>query len=295
MLKVTNLTKYYDGITALNDVSLNVEKGDIYGFLGPNGAGKTTAIRIMMGIIKQDSGKIELNNNEINEKNRMALGYLPEDRGLYQKQSLEDVLLYFGRLRGLNILDVKIKVNQWLDRFNLINRKNRKIEELSKGNQQKVQFIIALINDPTILILDEPFTGLDPINQLLMKDIIREMQSEGKTILFSTHQMGQVERICNRICLLNEGGVVLEGALNDIKSSYRSNAVELTYMGDLNKNELNSFFSKFKIDKNNLIGTLKTEPDLFLKWALNRVLITSFQIAVPDLEQIFIEEIKPNN
>ena len=153
MLKVTNLTKYYDGITALNDVSLNVGKGDIYGFLGPNGAGKTTAIRIMMGIIKQDSGKIELNDNEINEKSRMTLGYLPEDRGLYQKQSLEDVLLYFGRLRGLNILDAKIKVNQWLDRFNLINRKSRKIEELSKGNQQKVQFIIALINDPTILIL----------------------------------------------------------------------------------------------------------------------------------------------
>ena len=249
MLKVTNLTKYYDGITALNDVSLNVGKGDIYGFLGPNGAGKTTAIRIMMGIIKQDSGKIELNDNEINEKSRMTLGYLPEDRGLYQKQSLEDVLLYFGRLRGLNILDAKIKVNQWLDRFNLINRKSRKIEELSKGNQQKVQFIIALINDPTILILDEPFTGLDPINQLLMKDIIREMQSEGKTILFSTHQMGQVERICNRICLLNKGGVVLEGALNDIKSSYRSNAVKLTYMGDLNKNELNSFFLSLKLIK----------------------------------------------
>ena len=294
MFKIFNLTKYYEGVTALNDVSLKIEKGDIYGFLGPNGAGKTTAIRIIMGIIKQDSGRIELNGFNINDKSRMTLGYLPEDRGLYQKQSVEDVIGYFARLRGLEIDDAKKRVDGWLDRFGLAGRKKRKIEELSKGNQQKVQFILSLIHDPTILILDEPFTGLDPLNQLLIKDIIKEMQSDGKTILFSTHQMGQVERICNRICLMNKGSIVLEGDLSKIKSSYRSNAIEMSYDGRLDKKDINSFFSEFSINQNTLKGILKADSDSFLKWAINKVFVTSFQITVPDLEQIFIKEIKSN-
>ena len=292
MLKVTKLIKYYDGITALNKVSLNVEKGDIYGFLGPNGAGKTTTIRIIMGIIKQDSGSIKLDNFEINDKSRMTLGYLPEDRGLYQKQNLEDVLVYFASLRGFTFIDAKKKSTYWLDRFDLSNRKTRKIEELSKGNQQKVQFIISLLHDPNILILDEPFTGLDPLNQLLIKDIIKEMQSDGKTILFSTHQMGQVERICNRICLMNKGSVILEGDLNNIKSSYGSNAIELTFEGELINKKLKYFFSEFSIKQNTLKGILKTDSDSFLKWVINRVLVTSFHIIVPDLEKIFIQEVK---
>jgi len=294
MLKVTKLVKYYDGITALKNVSLNIEKGDIYGFLGPNGAGKTTTIRIIMGIIKQDSGSIKLDSFEINDKSRMTLGYLPEDRGLYQKQNLEDVLVYFASLRGFTFIDAKKKSTYWLDRFDLSNRKTRKIEELSKGNQQKVQFIISLLHDPNILILDEPFTGLDPLNQLLIKDIIKEMQSDGKTILFSTHQMGQVERICNRICLMNKGSIILEGDLNNIKSSYGSNAIELTFEGELIKEKLNHFFSEFSIKQNTLKGILNTDSDSFLKWVVNRVLVTSFQIIVPDLEKIFIQEVKSN-
>ncbi len=294
MFRISNLIKNYEGVTALNDVSLNIKKGDIYGFLGPNGAGKTTTIRIIMGIIRQDSGRIELNGFDINDKSRMTLGYLPEDRGLYQKQNLEDVLVYFARLRGLDNVEAKKRATLWLNRFNLSQRKTRKIEELSKGNQQKVQFILSLIHDPTILILDEPFTGLDPLNQLLIKDIIKEMQSDGKTIIFSTHQMGQVERICNRICLMNKGSIVLEGDLSEIKSSYCSNAIEMNYEGKLDKNEIKSFFSEFSINQNTLKGTLRTDSDSFLKCAINQVVVTSFRIIVPDLEQIFIEEIKSN-
>ena len=294
MLKISNLTKSYEGVLALDNVSLKVEKGDVYGFLGPNGAGKTTAIRIIMGIIKEDAGIIELNGLDINNTDRLTLGYLPEDRGLYQKQSLEDVIVYFGRLRGLEIDDAKKRADNWLERFRLNRHKRRKIEELSKGNQQKVQFILSLIHDPTVLILDEPFTGLDPLNQLLIKDIIKEMQSDGKTILFSTHQMGQVERMCNRICLMNKGSIILEGHLNKIKSSYRSNAIEMSYDGRLDQKEINSFFSEFTINQNTLKGVLKIDSESFLKWVITKVLVTSFQLTVPDLEQIFIQKIKSN-
>ncbi len=294
MLKISNLTKSYDGVVALDDISLKIEKGDIYGFLGPNGAGKTTAIRIIMGIIKQDSGKIELNGYDTNNLNNISLGYLPEDRGLYQKQNLEEVITYFASLRGLDIKVAKKRTKMWLDRFSLSTRKRRKIEELSKGNQQKVQFVLSLIHEPMILILDEPFTGLDPINQLLIKNIIKEIQSDGKTILFSTHQMGQVERMCNRICLMNKGSVVLEGNLSEIKSSYRSNSIEMIYEGKLEKNEIKAFLSEFSINQNTLKGILRTDSDSFLKWAISKVLISSFKIKVPDLEQIFIEKIKSN-
>ena len=294
MLKISNLTKSYDGVVALDDISLKIEKGDIYGFLGPNGAGKTTAIRIIMGIIKQDSGKIELNGYDTNNLNNISLGYLPEDRGLYQKQNLEEVITYFARLRDLDIKVAKKRTKMWLERFSLSTRKRRKIEELSKGNQQKVQFVLSLIHEPMILILDEPFTGLDPINQLLIKNIIKEIQSDGKTILFSTHQMGQVERMCNRICLMNKGSVVLEGNLNEIKSSYRSNSIEMIYEGKLEKNEIKAFLSEFSINQNTLKGILRTDSDSFLKWAISKVLISSFKIKVPDLEQIFIEKIKSN-
>ena len=196
MLQITNLTKQFKKIKAVDNISLKVQKGDIYGFLGPNGAGKTTSIRMIMGIIKPDNGIIKLNASDINSINRRKLGYLPEDRGLYQKQNLSEILYYFGCLKGLDKKDSKNRANLWLERFNLDDQKKRKVEELSKGNQQKIQFIIALLHDPQLIILDEPFTGLDPVNQILLKEVIKEKQEEGKTIIFSTHQMEQVERLC---------------------------------------------------------------------------------------------------
>ncbi len=284
--------KQFDGVHAVDDVSFVVEKGDVYGFLGPNGAGKTTTLRMIMGIIQQDSGSIELNGENINNLGRENLGYLPEDRGLYQKQKLEETIIYFAILRGLDKMDAKTKTNEWLERFGLGDQGNRKIEELSKGNQQKIQFILSLIHDPSLLILDEPFTGLDPLNQLLLKEIIQEKREEGKTILFSTHQMEQVERLCTNICLINKGKIIVEGALENVKQSHSSDAVDVRYSGDLDNEKAKSFFSEVEIKDTSLSGVLSEDPREFLLWINESVKVESFQIHIPSLEQIFIEEVK---
>ena len=292
MLILEDLKKSYDGIPAVNDVSFKVEKGDIYGFLGPNGAGKTTTIRMIMGIIHPDSGRIELNGDDINSLNRQHLGYLPEDRGLYQKQKLEETLQYFGLLRGLDNEQARAKALKWLERFDLGEQGNRKIEELSKGNQQKIQFILSLLHDPDLIIMDEPFTGLDPLNQLLLKEIIQEKQDEGKTIIFSTHQMEQVERLCNNICLINQGQIIVEGALEDIRKKHTSDAVELRFSGNMDTKKVTEYFKELEINENRLSGVLEKKPEEFLGWVNTIVTVESFKLKVPTLEQIFIEEVK---
>ena len=292
MLILEDLKKSYDGIRAVNDVSFKVEKGDIYGFLGPNGAGKTTTIRMIMGIIHPDSGRIELNGDDINSLNRQHLGYLPEDRGLYQKQRLEETLQYFGLLRGLDNEQARAKALKWLERFDLGEQGNRKIEELSKGNQQKIQFILSLLHDPDLIIMDEPFTGLDPLNQLLLKEIIQEKQDEGKTIIFSTHQMEQVERLCNNICLINQGQIIVEGALEDIRKKHTSDAVELRFSGNMDTKKVTKYFKELEINENRLSGVLEKKPEEFLGWVNTIVTVESFKLKVPTLEQIFIEEVK---
>ena len=292
MLVLEDLTKTYDGTYAVNNVSFSVEKGDVYGFLGPNGAGKTTTIRMIMGIIYPDEGLIKLNGQDINYHGRQNLGYLPEDRGLYQKQRLEEILIYFGELRGLNRTSAKNTSYLWLERFELIDKRNRKVEELSKGNQQKLQFILSLLHNPDLIILDEPFTGLDPINQLLLKEIIQEKQAEGKTIIFSTHQMEQVERLCNKICLVNNGQVVIEGALEDIRENHISDSVEVRFSGELDLIKVGKYFSKYEINDNILTGVLKKESQEFLGYINKIVIVESFKLKVPTLEQIFIENVR---
>ena len=291
MLQITNLTKQFKKIKAVDNISLKVQKGDIYGFLGPNGAGKTTSIRMIMGIIKPDNGSIKLNGSDINKINRKKLGYLPEDRGLYQKQNLSEILFYFGCLKGLDKKDSKNRANLWLERFNLDDQKERKVEELSKGNQQKIQFIIALLHDPQLIILDEPFTGLDPVNQILLKEVIKEKQEEGKTIIFSTHQMEQVERLCNNICLINKGHILLEGPLSEIRKSHSEDAIELNFSGKIDKSKLEVFFSDFDLRESILSGILKKKKNEFLEWIIPQVSIESFHARVPSLEQIFIKEV----
>ena len=291
MLQITNLTKQFKKIKAVDNISLKVQKGDIYGFLGPNGAGKTTSIRMIMGIIKPDNGTIKLNASDINTINRRKLGYLPEDRGLYQKQNLSEILYYFGCLKGLDKKDSKNRANLWLERFNLDDQKERKVEELSKGNQQKIQFIIALLHDPQLIILDEPFTGLDPVNQILLKEVIKEKQEEGKTIIFSTHQMEQVERLCNNICLINKGNILLEGPLSEIRKSHSEDAIELNFAGKIDNSKLKVFFSDFELKENILSGVLKKKKNEFLEWIIPQVSIESFNARVPSLEQIFIKEV----
>ena len=291
MLQITNLTKQFKKIKAVDNISFKVQQGDIYGFLGPNGAGKTTSIRMIMGIIKPDNGSIKLNDSDINTIYRKNLGYLPEDRGLYQKQNLIEILDYFGCLKGLDKKEANNRANLWLERFNLDDQKRRKVEELSKGNQQKIQFIIALLHDPQLIILDEPFTGLDPVNQILLKEVIKEKQEEGKTIIFSTHQMEQVERLCNNICLINKGHILLEGPLSEIRKSHSEDAIELNFLGKIDNSKLELFFSDFEIKENILSGILKKKKNEFLEWIIPQVSIESFHANVPSLEQIFIKEV----
>ena len=295
MLKLVNISKQYDGVRAVDRVSFKVKRGDIYGFLGPNGAGKTTTIRMIMGIIQPDSGSIEIIDNNKSNSSDQIVGYLPEDRGLYQKQKLGEIIVYFGLLRGLEKTTAKVKAAEWLERFGLGDQQNRKVEELSKGNQQKVQFILSLIHDPALLILDEPFTGLDPLNQLLLKEIIQEKREIGTTILFSTHQMEQVERLCNNICLINQGRIIVEGALESIREAHQSNVVELTYAGELNKESAQEYFNEILITDSKISGTLKGDSTSFLRWVNDKVNVESFQVKTPSLEQIFIEEVKASS
>ena len=292
MLKLANISKQYDGVRAVDQVSFAVQKGDIYGFLGPNGAGKTTTIRMIMGIIQPDSGSIEISDNNMENLGRQIIGYLPEDRGLYQKQKLGEIIVYFGLLRGLEKTAAKAKAAEWLERFGLGDQQKRKVEELSKGNQQKVQFILSLVHDPTLLILDEPFTGLDPLNQLLLKEIIQEKREAGTTILFSTHQMEQVERLCNNICLINQGRIIVEGALESIQAAHQSNAVEVVFTGELNKEIAQVYFNEVAITESKIAGILKDDSSSFLRWINDQVSVESFQVKTPSLEQIFIEEVR---
>ena len=292
MLKLVNISKQYDGVRAVDQVSFAVQRGDIYGFLGPNGAGKTTTIRMIMGIIQPDSGSIEISDNNMDNLGRQIIGYLPEDRGLYQKQKLGEIIVYFGLLRGLEKTAAKAKAAEWLERFGLGDQQKRKVEELSKGNQQKVQFILSLVHDPTLLILDEPFTGLDPLNQLLLKEIIQEKRKAGTTILFSTHQMEQVERLCNNICLINQGRIIVEGALESIRAAHQSNAVEVAFTGELNKEIAQVYFNEVAITESKIAGILKDDSSSFLRWINDQVSVESFQVKTPSLEQIFIEEVR---
>ena len=292
MIQLNYISKFFEEVTAVDSVSLNIEKGDIYGLLGPNGAGKTTTIRMMMGIIEPDAGEIMCNGNLIRQDDRLNFGYLPEERGLYQKQKLKETLQYFGRLRSLSEKGLNSEIDMWLERFNFSNSANRKIEELSKGNQQKVQFILALLHKPKFIVLDEPFTGLDPLNQVLLKDIIQEKREEGVTFIFSTHQMEQVERLCTNICLINKGKVLIDGPLSDVKEKHRKNAVTVRYEGDLSTSELARFIPDHQIENGELTGVLKSSPAEFLEWVNKQVDILSFAQSTPSLEQIFIEEVR---
>ncbi len=292
MIQLNYISKFFEEVTAVDSVSLNIEKGDIYGLLGPNGAGKTTTIRMMMGIIEPDAGEIMCNGNLIRQDDRLNFGYLPEERGLYQKQKLKETLQYFGRLRSLAGKGLNSEIDMWLERFNFSNSANRKIEELSKGNQQKVQFILALLHKPKFIVLDEPFTGLDPLNQVLLKDIIQEKREEGVTFIFSTHQMEQVERLCTNICLINKGKVLIDGPLSDVKEKHRKNAVTVRYEGDLSTSELARFIPDHQIENGELTGVLKSSPAEFLEWLNKQVDILSFAQSTPSLEQIFIEEVR---
>lgn len=291
MLEVVNLRKTFGNTVALDGVSFKVNPGEIFGLIGPNGAGKTTTIRVSLGIIEQDSGSILFNGEPLTEEFKDKLAYLPEERGLYRKSRVLDVLIYFAGLRGVRIVEARKRAMDWLKKFELDRYAGHKVEELSKGMQQKVQFISCLINEPQLLILDEPFSGLDPVNQMLLKDTMREMKASGKTIVFSTHQMEQAEKLCDRICLIDRGKVVLYGELSQIKKKYGSNSIHLEFDGESTR--LTHILGAVKIDLYENYAEIKTNgevnPNDILKQVVNLVEVRKFSIEEASLNSIFIQ------
>ena len=288
ILDVKNLTKSFDAKKVLGDLSFEVKKGEVFGLLGPNGAGKTTMIRIILDIIRADHGEIKIFGEEFDENLKERIGYLPEERGLYQKITVLECLKYFAELK--NIKKSEDKIDFWLDKVGLRDYKKKKIEGLSKGMQQKIQLVAAFIHNPELLILDEPFSGLDPINTKLAKDILLGLKREGKTIILSTHQMDQVERTCDRILMINRGKRVLYGSLDEIKSHYKESLV-VEYEGDLRRVEgvkkINDYgkYAELSLKED-------TDPQEILKRLIEIVGVRRFEMKAPSLNEIFIEVVE---
>lgn len=294
ILSLENVTKQFGHLVAVDDLSVEIPAGCIYGFLGPNGAGKTTTIRMMMNIIYPDSGRISIFGQEYTGEMRERIGYLPEERGLYRKMRVKDILHYFGQLKGMAKKRLRTSVDDWLQKMELTGWANSKVEELSRGMQQKIQFIATVIHDPDLIILDEPFAGLDPVNADLLKTIIIELRSAGKTVVFSTHVMEQAEKLCDAIFLINKGRKILDGGLDEIKDRYRSNSVIVEYKGD------GAFIAKLDQVKSVTGSDSRIEIALndgarsrdLLKALVDRVDIERFEVKRSSLDEIFIELVK---
>lgn len=233
VLEVKNLCKSFGTIKAVDNASFNVSEGSVFGLIGRNGAGKTTILRMMMNIYTPDSGEIFLRGKHIDNEFKKKVGYLPEERGLYKKMTVLDTLLFFADVKGKTGPDIKKRANEYLERFDLADRKTTKIQDLSKGNQQKIQFIATVLHDPDFLVLDEPFSGLDPINTDLLRQIIIDLRDRGKVIIFSTHLMDFAEKMCDYITMIDQGKIILDGKLSELKTKYAKKNISLNYSGDI--------------------------------------------------------------
>jgi ABC-2 type transport system ATP-binding protein len=296
MLNVARVRKSFATVLAVDGVSLQVEGGQILGVLGPNGAGKTTTIRMILNIITPDAGSITFDGNEFTEGTRNIVGYLPEERGLYRKSKVLNTILYFARLKGIATPEAKRRAYEWLKRFDLLTAYDRRVDELSKGNQQKVQFIISVLHEPRLVILDEPFSGLDPVNQIVLKDVLLELKQQGRAIIFSTHQMEQAERLCDRICLINAGRVVLDGALTDVRNRYGKSALQIEFSGDASFLPALSWVKTAHVYEHSAEIVLQDRQRLpeILRELAGRLDITKFEISAPSLNAIFLDVIRPN-
>ena len=291
MLNVVQLRKDFSSIRAVDGVSFNVQRGEIFGLLGPNGAGKTTTIRMVLNILEPDGGEITYEGRRFSEHVRDIVGYLPEERGLYKKNKLWDTVMYFAQLRGMQPGVAKAEAYRWLQRFGLLAHKDRKVEELSKGNQQKVQFIVSIIHDPLLIVLDEPFSGLDPVNQILFKDVFLELKQRGKAVIFSTHQMDQAEKLSDRLCLINRGKVVLGGTVRDVKKQYGKNTLHLEFSGDGTFMQTLPGVRRAFMYPNSAELELEdgvTVQSLLVK-IIDRVEVRKFELLEPSLHSIFIQ------
>ncbi|MDB5080197.1 MAG: transporter ATP-binding protein [Chloroflexi bacterium] len=295
-LLVENISKNFANVQAVRNLSMKVEAGEIFGFLGPNGAGKTTTIRMILDILRPDSGQITWNGTPVREIPRKAWGYLPEERGLYPKMTVEDQLIFLARLYGMPKETVKRELSDWLERFQITTYRKKRVEELSKGNQQKVQFLATILHEPDILIMDEPFSGLDPVNVNLLKDAFLEMHRRGKTIIFSTHQMETVEELCQNISIINKGQVVVEGSVRQVKRSTGRNLVRLALDNDPEIAWLDQVPGVTVTKRRQDYVEMNLAPPATTEQILQAALqqggrITRFELAEPSLNDIFIERV----
>ena len=296
-IEVSGLSKHFGKTRAVQDVSFDVFEGRIFGLLGPNGAGKTTTIRMINYIIPIDIGSITVNGVNVSPITQRMIGYMPEERGLYKKMKVGEQLMYLAQLKGMSAKNAEEKIRYWLNRFSAADWHLKKVGELSKGMSQKIQFIATIVHDPDIYIFDEPFSGLDPINSELLKEIIIELREQGKTILFSTHRMEQVEQMCDDICLFNNGKVVLTRNLRQVKKDFGKNTVLIEFEGDptfldelegIRINNRSTNFAEIRI----LDGITHQE---ILKKALQHTEIHTFQLVEPSLNEIFISTVGEDN
>ena len=290
-----NVTKRFGDFTAVSDLSLDVHAGRIFGLLGPNGAGKTTTIRMIVNIFAPDSGSIELFGKTLTPATQDRIGYLPEERGLYKKMKVGDQLRFFAELKNVKASEATGRADRWLARLRIAEWKNKKSSELSKGMQQKVQFITAVLHEPDLLILDEPFSGLDPVNVDLLKEIVLELKQAGKTIIFSTHQMEVAEKVCDDICLINRSKKVLEGSIRSVKASFGRNAVALRLTGGeevLSDTNLVSRVDRHSDGLEALLTEKTNGQELLQRLVAAGATIERFEMIEPSLHDIFIESVK---
>ncbi|HVB28986.1 MAG TPA: ATP-binding cassette domain-containing protein [Terriglobia bacterium] len=288
------VTKRFDSFDAVSRLSMEIKEGAVFGLLGPNGAGKTTTLRMIVRILLPDEGSVRVLGQPLSEQTQERIGYLPEERGLYRQMRILEILVFLGALKGLSEAEAKHRAQAWLDRLGLADRANSEVNELSRGMQQKVQFIAAILHRPPLVILDEPFTGLDPVNAALIKDVMLELRNQGTTIILSTHRMDQVEQMCDSICLMNKGQKLLDGDLKAIKKSYGNNTVRIEFIGDPAFMQLPDV-----IERTNSYGevveiTLRPDADSqqILRSAIERgVYIRRFELIEPPLNDIFIEKV----
>ena len=295
VVEVSKVVKSYADKVAVSDLSFSVAQGEIFGLIGPNGAGKTTTIRIMMDIIKPDSGEVTILGEKLTEASKNRLGYLPEERGLYRKLTVIDSIIYLASLKGMDRYSAEEKADELLYHTCMLPYKGKKIEELSRGMGQIIQFIVTIIHNPEVVVLDEPFAGLDPVNTELLKRILIDLRGKGKTVILSTHQMNEIEELCDRILMINQGRSVLYGKLKEIKSNYRSNSVIVDSEGDLGQvpgvieKRTHKGYVELILDGN-------TTPKQVLKRLVSiGIVINRFEVATPSLNEIFLKVVGKNH
>jgi ABC-2 type transport system ATP-binding protein len=294
-LSLSHIQKKYGDYCASDDVSFEIPKGKIFGMLGPNGAGKTTLIRMITRITFPDSGSILFNGNPLKESDTNHIGYMPEERGLYKTMKVYEHLIYLARLKNLSSAEAKKQVNYWIDKFQIADWRDKKIEELSKGMAQKVQFIATVLHDPDLLILDEPFSGLDPINAKLIEDEIYELKKAGKTIIFSTHRMEQVEEICDEIVLINRGRKILEGAVGALKQQFKENKFRVLFEGELTPDFSQRFETISSLPNEVIVKASNSSNDLLRYFLDQQLSVKLYQEILPSLNEIFIRQVNENS